>query len=385
MVIGGGFAGLAAVRRLCRSGRGLDVTLVDRRADHHFLPVLPDLIGRDLPLKYVVCPLERYGARWGCRVLREQVTSVDLDGRTADTAAQRLPFDFLVMASGSETDFHGREDLPNCALTLHSAEDVMAIRGAVAGNRYENFVVAGGGYTGVEAATNIVRACRRLGRAGRIVIVEAAAALCSTLPGPLQAYIDMNVRGLGIETRFGTTVAEAGSEAVCLSNGESIPRALLVWTAGVRTGDMVQGLDHRKTAQGRLAVDECLRLREHCFAAGDAAGFSRSGRLLRMGVQFSISEGHCAAGNVLRAIAGRPPRRFRPFDPGYLVPMANNRACGVVMGVTMRGRLPSLLHYAMCVLRSRGAANRWGLLRALVADGLARRRAGTTGRANPVS
>ena len=93
------------------------------------------------------------------------------------------------------------------------------------------------------------------------------------------------------------------------------------------------------------------------------AAFFTGDRPLRMSVQFAISEGELAAGNILRLARGRPGRAYRPFDPGYIVPMANNRSCGELLGATVTGRLPTFLHYLMCACRMPGPAKKIGLFR----------------------
>jgi len=105
-------------------------------------------------------------------------------------------------------------------------------------------------------------------------------------------------------------------------------------------------------------VQEDLRVEPNVFAAGDAAAFSFGGRDLRMGVQFGISMGRAAAENILRLSREEPTRAFAPWNPGYLIPMAHGKACGVVLGKTLYGRLPLLLHYGMCIFRSLGMRNR---------------------------
>jgi NADH dehydrogenase len=298
--------------------------------------------------------------------VQEEVGSIDLGARIATTAAgSLLPFDFLIVAAGAETDFHGRDDLRERALTLHSVGDVLRLRAAVRDARMGVFVVAGGGYTGIEAATNIWRATRGQRSPPRIIIVETATALCAALPSRFQAYIGRNVRSLGIEARTEASVAVVSGETLTLASGEGFEHACLIWTAGVQTPDFVRSLPVDKTGNGRLRTDRFLSFAEGCFAAGDAAAFDRRGAPLRMSVQFSLSGGAAAAENVLRAARGWPLKEFRPFDPGYLVPMANGRACGLVLGVPLKGRVPLLLHYGMCLLRLRGWRQRRGLFRSL--------------------
>jgi NADH dehydrogenase len=366
LVIGGGYAGVAAVERLGGRRPGIEVLLVDQRPDQESLPLLPDVIGRGFPPEHLRYPLARCAERWGCQVLQETVASVDLGRRLVTTAGRELAYDLLLVSGGAEPNYHGQEAFREHALPLYSAADAVRLRQAALDPQWETFVVAGGGYTGVEAATALWRLFRRQARPRRIVIAELAPALLANLPERLRDYVTGNLRKLGIELRLGTTVSAVTAEAVTLRTGEVFPSARLVWSAGVRTVEFVRQIDHRKTPDGRLLVDPELRIREDCFVAGDAAAFMHGGRPLRMAVQFAVREGQHAAGNMLRAVRGKPLRPFRPVELGYLVPMANNRACGIVLGMPMSGAAPIALHYAMGVYRARGLASRLGLLRSLL-------------------
>jgi NADH dehydrogenase FAD-containing subunit len=120
-----------------------------------------------------------------------------------------------------------------------------------------------------------------------------------------------------------------------------------------------------KTPQGRLRVDRFLQAAPGVFAAGDCASVRRGEGELRMSVQFALSGGTAAARNALLRLAGRPMEEYRPADPGYVIPLANGRACGRVLGMNARGRLPILLHMAMGVYRTPDARQAFRLLAAL--------------------
>ncbi len=367
ILLGGGFAGLAAAKRLARAGA--EVVLVDPRGGTHFLPVLPDLVSRDLPPSCLVYPHARAVERWGLVARAEPAVELDLSGRSVRTPSGLLEYDVLLIATGARTNFYGRDDLERVALSLDDVPDARRIRDEVGRARWRTLVVVGGGYTGVEVATHLRRRPARLGRRARVVLVERSEALCPALGPDVQRYVHREVARLGIEVRTGRTVAEATPENVQLDDGEAFDAARLIWTAGVRTGDLVQSLDREKNRQGRLYVDECLRIGERCFVAGDAAAVRGDGQdPLRMSVQLALQSGRCAGANIVRVLNGRPPKPFRLFDPGYVVPMAHFRGCGRVLGVPVQGLVPSLLHYALSVAFSFGLANRRVMARALVPE-----------------
>jgi NADH dehydrogenase len=356
IIVGGGFAGLAAARRL----RSLDaeVVLIDPRGGGHFLPVLPDLISRDLPPGCLVYPHARAAARWGCRVVRDRVVAADLAGRTVRTPSEALEYDALLLTCGARTNFHGQDAMRRASLTIENVPDALAIRAAAERPEVATFVVAGGGYTGVEVATHLWRLGRRTGRPPRIVIAELLGELCKATPAA-QGCVWRQLARLGIEVRLETTVDAVEGDRIRLTSGESFDRARLVWTAGMRTDDFVFDVDAARTKQGRLWVDEFLRVDERCFAAGDVAAVDRGDKApRRMSVQNALQGGRAAAGNIRRLLAGRPPERFGPYDPGYVVPLANMRGCGRIMGIRAGGVVPSLLHYLLSVTFSVGGRNR---------------------------
>jgi len=168
-----------------------------------------------------------------------------------------------------------------------------------------------------------------------------------------------------------SSISAIEEERITLSDGKIIDNCLLIWAAGVKAAGFIQALRVEKNPQGRIKVDVHLRFNESCFAAGDAANFAFGGATLRMAVQFSITEGECAAANIIRSIKGKALCKYKPVDLGYVIPMANNRSCGKIMEINMKGMFPTVLHYLMCIYRSRGIKNKLGLISSLLKGGAA--------------
>ncbi|MCX5713087.1 MAG: hypothetical protein NTY47_08570 [Candidatus Omnitrophica bacterium] len=99
---------------------------------------------------------------------------------------------------------------------------------------------------------------------------------------------------------------------------------------------------------------------------GDSAQVASKAGFLRMAVQFSILQGVSAAGNIKHLLHSKPLKKYNPVDLGYIIPMANNRSCGQIMGIDLKGRLPTLMHYLMCIYRSFGIKNRLGIIKELI-------------------
>lgn len=362
IIIGGGFGGLSAAKTLCR-GHGIDVTLIDKRSTSDFLPVLPDCLGRGVSpdhLRYGIADMAR---RSGFEFSKEDVKSIDLARREIITGRDTLKYDYLIIASGSETNFYGNESIRNNAYKLDDAADAETISEKINENKYSTYMVGGGGYTGVEVAANLRVFLNKRGRKAKVVIVERSNTILGPLPDWMRSYILSNLKRMGVEIFVDTRIERAENGNAYLSNGVILEDAFVIWAAGVKTAGFIQDLDVKKNAQGRIEVDEYLRLDENCFVVGDASYVKHKDGFLRMAVQFAIFQGAHAARNIDRSIRGRNLRKYSPIDLGYIIPMANNMSCGCILGVNVTGPLATMFHFVMCFYRSWSWGNRFGMFK----------------------
>ncbi len=402
VVLGAGFAGLEAVsrlRRLSDSGRAR-VRLVDRRREAVFSPLLPDLISERVEPSHISYPIEPHARAAGAEFVHGNVRRIDLDRRRVEMFEGGLSYDYLIIATGCDTNYFGSDEVKRHAIGLKWIEEGAAIRhracsmlGAGVAECVEegrrrkppaapaHFVIVGGGYTGFEAAGHLAHLVRcqtgvpfeRMREEAEIVIVEVAdRPLCNVSDSIRRWSVDL-IAGFGVEVRTKTTVTGFdGGSAAALSDGTRIDSPLILWTAGVKPGPAVESTGLPTVEGRRLEVDECLRVpgHEEVFAAGDVAGaLGEDGKPLRMAVQFSISAGAAAGENVSRALEGRPLQAYAPFDLGYIVPLAPGKGAGVVLGQELRGTIPYALHYFMSFYRSWGWDNRRGVLGDLIRRG----------------
>ncbi|MFA4854369.1 MAG: FAD-dependent oxidoreductase [Candidatus Omnitrophota bacterium] len=366
IIIGGGFAGLNVASRLSKYGLDLEVSIFDKRGHFDFLPLIPDAIGRQINPEFLQHNISDLSGKLKFKFIKEEVVSVDLGFRGVATCVSTYAYDFLVVASGSQTNFFGNQEMQDHAYALNSVDDVKKIQEALAGNRFENFVICGGGYTGVEAATNLWRYFKKKGLTRKIIIVERAPAILGPLPDWMKLYARDNLINMEIDILANSSVEDIKEDRVAVSGGRVFTKAMVIWVAGVRTADFIQRLPVEKNPQGRIVVDEYLRFDQNCFCAGDTAYFGGKDNFLRMAVQFSITEGNHAAVNIIRSIKNLPLKKFKPLDLGYVIPMANNRSCGVVFGLKVQGMLATLLHFVMCIYRSIGLRNKMGVMAGLI-------------------
>lgn len=366
LVIGGGFSGISAAGRLCKSGLGLDIILIDKKETTDFLPMLPDCIGRGINPEFLTCKIKNIAGKLGFKFIRDEVVLVDLHKRQVLAETQTLNYDYLVIASGSETNFYGNENVKQHSLTLDSADDARKITNALRQNGFDNFVIGGGGYTGIELVANLRLYMDKIKRDGRIIVVERAPAILGPLPQWMKDYVSANLKDLNVEVCLNSTIEKIEGRSVTISGSRIFDNTLVIWAAGVKTAGFIQDLKLEKNPQGRIKVDEYLRVNDKCFAAGDAALFAYKETFLRMAVQFAVMQGRCAALNVLNSIKGVNLRKFIPGDLGYVIPMANNRSCGTVLGLNLKGFLPTVLHFMMCIYRSYGIKNKLGIIADLI-------------------
>jgi len=380
VVIGAGLSGLRLARTLGRWRKrfeGRQVLFIDAKRTFDYLPILPDVAGGRLRESSARIGLAPFLERRGVNFTQGTVDRVDTQAREVVLAGDRvIGYETLVIACGSVTDFYGNADIEKQSRKLDSVCDAAAILNIVRSHPKKKFVVAGGGPTGIEIASNLALCLRRRG-AGKdaVIVVERADDILGGLPEKIQDACRVNLSRLRVVVHTGCSIAEVGPERVSLTNGITFKDAVLIWAAGVRPSDFVKTLPYKKDGRGRLIVDAGMRCAEDCFAVGDAASFEHKGRPLRMAVQFAVAQADVAAVNVVRACLGRRRvKKFRPFDWGTLVPMANGQAYGVIVGLQVSGRPAWLLHYVMCMVWAVSGRMRLGILRGLITNNVLLRR-----------
>jgi NADH dehydrogenase len=369
LIIGGGFAGISALAKLSKWSDKIDIALIDQKEEFNFLPVLPDIIGRKINPRFLTNKLKDICRRFGAKFIKEEVQNIDLAKKEVSISSTAIPYDYLIVASGSETNFYNNEIMKSNSLKLDNVADAKRILQVLAGQNFSVVVISGGGYTGIEIASNIRKYFHDLVVWKRVIIVEKAPAILGPLPDWMKEYVSDNLKRLDIEVLTNVAIDKVEENRIRLSNGSSFENAKLIWTAGVKTGCLIDRLNAEKNRQGRVKVDQYLRLNESCFVVGDAALFSYKGEDLRMAIQFAIAQGRHAARNIINILLDKLLIEFKPLDLGYIIPMANNRSCGRVLGFNIKGGMATRLHYFMCIYRSWGFRNKIGILKDVIIRG----------------
>ncbi|MGE3525537.1 MAG: NAD(P)/FAD-dependent oxidoreductase, partial [Gemmatimonadales bacterium] len=279
-----------------------------------------------------------------------------------DGHGHELPYDHLVVALGSVTNFFGIPGLREHALTMKTLGDALALRNHVierleeadtecAGARREElltFTVAGGGFAGVEtaAAMNdfILEALPHYPRiprsALRVMLVEAGKHILPELGPGLGGYARRHLARRGVDIRLETRVTGVTGAGVSLSDGSLWPSQTLVWTAGATPSPLVAALPCDKE-RGRLVVDEYLRVPgyDNLWALGDCAAVPDAGTGLACPptAQHALRQGRVLAANLVATLSGRPLRPFRFRTLGQLAAIGRRTGVAKVMGVMLSG------------------------------------------------
>jgi NADH:ubiquinone reductase (H+-translocating) len=369
LILGGGFGGLYTALRLERRwprGQALEVTLVNRDNFFLFTPMLHEVAASDLDLTHIVSPLRSLLTR--TQLFTGDVAGIDLDRRQVtvthgETAhGHVLEYDHLVLALGARTNLSTVPGLEAHAVCMKSLGDAIHVRNRLIGHLEEadgecsaaargpllTFVVAGGGFAGVETMAGIndfVREARtyypRLaGEAIRMVLVHGGRELLPELGDGLGSYARRKLTSRGVEIHTGVHVSAVTGAEVRLSDGTTIPSRFLVWTAGLSPhpllGSLPVALDH-----GRVVVDEAMQVagRPGVWALGDCALIPnpRTGKPHPPTAQHAIRQGRVLADNILATIAGRPVRPFRFATIGQLAAIGRRSGVARVFGITFSG------------------------------------------------
>src|SRR5229473_372020 len=330
VIVGAGFGGLNAARLLAR--HPVHVIVVDRKNHHTFQPLLYQVATAGLSPGEIAAPIRWIlGGRKNVEVLMEEVTNFDLDRHLVITQDQEIPYDYLVVAAGATHAYFGHEEWEPLAPGLKTIEDALEIRRRVllafelaerqANSEKEqvqlNFVVVGGGPTGVELAGTLAEIARRAltnefrtidPRKTRIVLLEGGPRILPAYPEDLSRSAEEQLRHLGVEVQTSALVTQVEPGAVRIGETK-LPAAVILWAAGVAASPLGKKLGAPVDRAGRVLVNPDLSIPEHpeVFVVGDLAALKDEGGKWLPGVApVAMQEGKATAHNIGNELQGEP-------------------------------------------------------------------------------
>jgi NADH dehydrogenase len=350
VIVGAGFAGLTAAHRIARLP--VQVTVVDRRNHHTFQPLLYQVATAGLSPGEIAAPI-----RWILRahpnieVLLEEVLDFKLEPKKVITREQEIDYDFLIIASGATHAYFGHEEWAPLAPGLKTIEDALEIRRRVflafelaerqAERQAERktaedrsgsplqFVVIGGGPTGVELAGTLAEIARHAlnhqfrnidPRQTRILLLEGTPRVLGAYSEELSRKAEDQLRRLGVEVRTSEMVTRIEAGAVWVGD-ERIPSPVVLWAAGVAASPLGRKLGVPVDRAGRVLVQPDLSVPGHpeVFVIGDLAALQdEKGKMLPGVAQVAIQQGNWVAETIARDLEHQPRRNFHYHDKGSL-------------------------------------------------------------------
>ncbi|KFL37494.1 NAD(P)/FAD-dependent oxidoreductase [Arenimonas donghaensis] len=341
VVLGGGFGGLWATRALATAP--VRISLVDRTNHHLFQPLLYQVATAGLSAPDIAAPLRHILRRQrNATVYMDEVRSIDVAARRVALAGGGLDYDFLLVATGATHAYFGHDDWAAHAPGLKTLEDALGIRSRVlsafeAAERendplqreaWLNFVVIGGGPTGVELAGTLAEIARHTlprefrhadVRDARIHLVEAGPRLLASMPEDLSEKTRQQLQRLGVQVHTGDAVTAIDEEGVVLAGSRLASRTVL-WAAGVAASPLGGQLGLATDRAGRVQVAADLSLPGHpeVFVVGDLASVSQDGKPVPGVAPAAKQMGAHAAGVIRDRLRGAPGKPFRYRDYGNL-------------------------------------------------------------------
>jgi NADH dehydrogenase len=371
LILGGGFGGMYAAlefERALAQGANLDVTLVNRDNFFLFTPMLHEVAASDLDITNIVSPIRKLLRR--VAFFHGDIETIDLVQKRVGLShgheqhCHSLLYDHLVLALGSTTNFFNIPGLAERALTMKSLDDAIFLRNRLIANLEEadfecaaplrapllNFVVAGGGFAGVETIAAMNDFLREAVRFFphlredmlRIILVSSGKVILPELGEELGTYAQRKLKEQKIEIHSNCKVTAVTDREVMLSDGTTVTTNTLVWTAGVSPHPLLDTLPCQKV-RGRVLVNEYLEVTgwPGLWAFGDCALVpdGKTGQSHPPTAQHALREGRVAAQNILATLRGDRLKPFVYSTLGLLAPIGKRTGVANILGVNFSGFL----------------------------------------------
>jgi NADH dehydrogenase len=387
VVLGGGFAGVytcAALEKLLRDD--FEIVLINKENHFVFQPLLPEVISGQIGLLDVVSPIRRLLPKTELHV--REVESIDLANRTVTTSTgfhphpHVLKFDHLVFALGTVTDFRGLRGLPEHAFPFKTLSDALTLRNHViraleeaAIERHDDvlrkrlltFVIAGGGFSGVEVCAELNDFVRGVAaqyrgidpKEIRVLLLHSQARILPEMSEHLAAFAQRILSKRGVEIMLGTRLSAATGEGALLADGNVIYTKTIVSTVPSSPHPIIEASSLPRTKNGRIEVDSTLAVKgsDHVWAIGDCAMIpAPGGGFAPPTAQHATRQASTLAENIVARMRGGEVKTFAFKGLGKMGSLGHRSAVGEVFGVPISGFLAWFLWRTIYLMKVPG----WG-------------------------
>jgi NADH:ubiquinone reductase (H+-translocating) len=378
VIVGAGFAGLSAARALSNSL--LEVLLLNRDNYHTFLPLLHQVAAVELEPELVAYPIRRIVRKLpNVQFATAEVKRVDLASQFVETDNCFIPYDFLILATGSTSQFMRVEGAAEYAFPLKKLEQAVSLRNHIL-NCFEvaaeiadrslrqqllTFTIVGGGPTGVEMAGSLAELIDSLVkdyptldfRDCRVMLLQAGDSLIPEMPTSLRVYTKSQLQKRGVLVLMRSRVSQVSETAVYLQDSRVIPTKTVIWTAGVCGNYDARAWGLPTANNGKVAVLPTLQVPGHpqVYVVGDLASPKDE---LPMLAPVAMQQGKVAATNIARIIKGRNPLPMRYQHKGTMVIIGRNAAVANLGKLKLTGFAAWFLWLAVHLFSLAGFRNR---------------------------
>jgi len=392
IIVGGGFAGLNLAKHLANN-RSFDITLVDRNNYHFFPPLLYQVSTAFIEPSNIAYPFRKMmQVQRNLSFFMGELVCVLPQENMIETTNGFLKFDFLVLATGTETNYFGNENLRKNALPMKTIDDALRIRNHIllkmeeavrSGSPGEvvkltNLVIAGGGPTGVELAGMIAEMAKNINITSKeyrdasfaqshIYLIDGGASLLQAMRETAQQEAYQVLKSLGVKIMLNTLVKDYVDETAVLNNGDTIPSATLIWCSGVEARK-IKGLSENVFARGnRINVDGFNRVQgtENIFAIGDLC-FQTTDPAYPNGhpqvAQVAIQQAKMLAKNLRQLADGKSTNVFVYHDRGNMAIISKYRAVVDLQTYSFKGFFAWFVWLFIHVIPLTSARNRLKVL-----------------------
>lgn len=352
VIIGGGFGGIELAKRL--KHKEVEILMLDRHNYHTFQPLLYQVATGGLEADSIAFPLRKIFKNQKNFTFRvTEVEAIDQQSKTLRTSIGEIKYDYLVIATGSETNYFGQKEIEHFSMPMKSIPEALNLRSMILQNLEEalietdelkkkallNFVVVGGGPTGVELSGALAELKNHILHEDypelsidlvKVSIIEGSETLLGSMSAQASAKARVFLEDLGVEVLTKLRVESYDGLTIKLSDGQVIHTRNVLWSAGVK-GAIPDGLTSEQITRGnRILVDEFNRVKnsDHIYAIGDVSAMitDELPNGLPGVAPVAIQQGKKLASNLIHIINNESPIPFRYFDKGSMATVGRNLA-----------------------------------------------------------
>ncbi len=360
VILGGGFGGLRTALDLARGLSTLpcredyQITLIDRTHYHTFTPLLyeiattaPETADYQTLASLVAYPFSELLKNTCVQFIHDEISHVDVNNRVVHSAHHTLPFDYLVIALGAEPSFFSIPGLKDHALTFKTLHDALSIRDAILSFSHHNphplrIVIAGGGPTGVELASeikNAEQASCRVCRQNSVTLLDSNSSILSAFHPRIAQRATQRLKKIGVHLCCGSALKEVYAHELVLENNTRMAFDILIWAGGVKAATLADTMPFQKEARGRIAVHELMQcipenadlsVAHQIYALGDLSCIvnPRTKKTAGQVAPAAVYQGAIVAHNILQSIKQQEGfiqkshfRTYIPQEYPYILPL----------------------------------------------------------------